>query len=242
MGASRYTARMVSSVLTGVLCVGLVLCASLAADGRAEPPRGRRAAEGVSRANERAPDELRGRRAPEGTAVRARSAEELTREQRTLAIDWTSGGCAIEGHPQFVRRLLSLENQSALMSLEVWGDAEEYVPFDQVTYFIRVPRAAYVTLFWIGPRDDVFVSFENLRVPADRDVSVNPDAIVVPPLGRERWVAFATLEPFDFPCRGDEREHLAWVDRVVAVPHGVGRWEVMSRPTRTERPKEPLRR
>jgi hypothetical protein len=128
------------------------------------------------------------------------------------------------------------------MSLEVWGDAEEYVPFDQVTYFIRVPRAAYVTLFWIGPRDDIFVSFENLRVPADRDVSVNPDAIVVPPLGRERWVALATLEPFDFPCRGDENDHLAWVERVLRVPHGVGRWEVMSRPTRTERPRAPSRR
>lgn len=233
---------MVPSVLKGLFCAGFVVWTSLAADGRAESPRGRRGPEGASRAGERVPDEPRGRRAPEGTVVRARSAEELTREQRTLAIDWTSGGCAIEGHPQFVRRLLALENQSALMSLEVWGDAEEYVPFDQVTYFIRVPRAAYVTLFWVGPRDDVFVSFENLRVPADRDVSVNPDAIVVPPLGRERWVALATLEPFDFPCRGDERDHLRWVERVVKVPHGVGRWEVMSVPTRTKSRPSTLKR
>ena len=233
---------MVPSVLRGLICAGLVLALAVPGDSLAESPRGRREAEGASRAGERAPDELRGRRAPEGTVVRARSAEELTREQRTLAIDWTSGGCAIEGHLKLVRRLLSLENQSPLMSLEVWGDAEEYVPFDQVTYFIRVPRAAYVTLFWIGPRDDIFVSFENLRVPADRDVSVNPDAIVVPPLGRERWVALATLEPFDFPCRGDENDHLAWVERVLRVPHGVGRWEVMSRPTRTERPRAPSRR
>lgn len=225
---------MVWSPLRGLFCAAFVLGASVPHDAHSESPRGRRGAEDASRAGERAPDEHRRRRAPEGTNVRVRSAEELTREQRTLAIDWTSGGCGIEGHARFVRRLLGLENQSALMSLEVWGDAEEYVPFDQVTYFIRVPRAAYVTLFWIGPRDDVFVSFENLRVPADRDVSVNPDAIVVPPLGRERWVALATLEPFDFPCRGDESDHLAWVERVVKVPHGVGRWEVMSRPTRTK--------
>jgi len=230
---------MVASTLRGLLCAAFVLCVSVPETSRAESPRGRRPAEGFSRASERAPDEHRGRRAPEGTASRVRSAEELTREQRTLAIDWTSGGCAIDGHLQLVKRLLALENQSPLMSLEVWGDAEEYVPFDQVTYFMRVPRASYVTLFWIGPRDDIFVSFENLRVPADRDVSVNPDAIVVPPLGRERWVALATLEPFDFPCRADEAEHLAWVDRVLRVPHGVGRWEVMSRPTRTERARAP---
>lgn len=155
------------------------------------------------------------------------------RAERPLAVQWQLGGCSIERHFAFVARLLGLQNSSDLMSLEVWGDAEEYVPFDRVTYFMRAPRASYVTLFWIGPRQDVFVSFENLWIPADRDVTVTPDAIVVPPLGREQWVAVATLEPFDFPCLLAEEDQLRWVDRVTRVPHGIGRWEVMSRPTRT---------
>lgn len=201
------------------------------AEGRAESPRRVRVDEPARDAENRRP-----RRDLEGGTERVRTAEELMRDEHTLAVDWTGGGCAIEGHDAFVRRLLGLQNSSDFMSLEVWGDAEEYVPFDRVVYYLRVPRAAYVTVFWIGPKNDVFVSFENLRVPADRDVSVSPNAVVVPPLGRERWVALATLEPFDFPCRGAEREHLAWLGRVERVPHGVGRWEVMSRPARTVAP------
>lgn len=204
--------------------------------GHAESPRRLRIDEPARDTEGRRP-----RRELEGGTKRVRTADELTRDERTLAVDWTSGGCAIDGHDTFVQRLLELQNSSDFMSLEVWGDAEEYVPFDRVMYYLRVPRAAYVTLFWIGPKRDVFVSFENLRVPADRDVSVNPDAIVVPPLGREQWVALATLEPFDFPCRGAERDHLAWVGRVVRAPHGVGRWEVMSRPTRTIVREKPRR-
>ncbi len=179
----------------------------------------------------------RDRRGLDGAGSGVRTAEELTREDKPLNVDWTSGGCSIDRHFAFVKRLLALENQSDLMSLEIWGDSHEYEPYDRVIYYMRVPRAGYVTLFWIGPKSDVFVSFENLKVPADRDVSVNPDAIVVPPLGREQWVAIATLEPFDFPCYGDEKDQLSWVDRATKVPHGVGRWEVWSKTKRATVPK-----
>jgi hypothetical protein len=129
----------------------------------------------------------------------------------------------------FVKALLELENPSDLMSLEVWGDSQDYLPYQSVYYFMRVPRAAYVTLFWIGPNQDIFVPFQNLRIPADRDVSVDPDSIIVPPLGREQWVAIATLEPLPLPCVVAEQRHLAWLRKVKSLPHGVGRWEVKSR-------------
>ena len=196
------------------------------AQGRERPAPGEVGAEG-----------RRARRGLDGTGSRVRSLDELTREEKPLHVDWTSGGCSVENHYAFVKRLLALENKSDLMSLEIWGDSHEYEPYDRVIYYMRVPRAGYVTLFWIGPKNDVFVSFENLKVPADRDVSVNPDAIVVPPLGREQWVAIATLEPFDFPCFGDEKDQLAWVDRATKVPHGVGRWEVWSKPKRSKEPR-----
>jgi hypothetical protein len=152
----------------------------------------------------------------------------LTRSDDVFAITWRRGGCAIDGESAFVAALLGLENEGDLMSLELWGDSQAYKPYQRVLYFLRVPRAAYVTAFWIGPKQDVFVPFDNLKVPADRDVSVDPDSVVVPPLGREQWVGVATLEPVPFDCHGSEQAHLAWVAKVKALPHGVGRWEVRS--------------
>lgn len=230
----------------GLLALGFASVLGFAAHAESPEPRGgRRAAEESTRTRpggEGDDDERRPRREPHAPARPVRSAEELMREERTLAIDWQGGGCAIDGHTRFVGRLLALQNTSDMMSLEVWGDSQEYVPFDRVIYYLRVPRVAYVTMFWIGPRHDVFVSFENLRVPADRDVSVNPDAVVVPPLGREEWVGVATLEPFDFPCSGDEQEHLDWIERTTRAPHGIGRWEVTSRPTRSPAKPHPAGR
>lgn len=201
-----------------------------AAEPRPRPADGRRAAEDDGERparRDRDADARRERREIEGGAGGA-SATRL-QAQTELRIEWRQGGCAIEGHARFVKALLATQNQSDAMSLEVWGDAHEYVPFQEVIYYMRVPRAAYVTLFWIGPRQDIFVPFSNLRIPADRDVSVDPDSIVVPPLGREQWVALASLEPIPLPCRVPEREHLAWLERVRAIPHGVGRWEVRSK-------------
>jgi len=204
--------------------VPLALCAlvssALAAEPRPGPPRD--------------PDkgERRDRRDPEGGGSAVRSPEELTRAQPMLTLQWRDGGCAIEGHTHFVAELLASDNPSDAMSLEVWGDAHEYVPYQKVYYYLRVPRAAYVTLFWIGPRQDIFVPFQNLRVPADRDVSVDPESIIVPPLGREQWVAVASLEPLPLPCYAAEAAHLGWLQRLRRLPHGVGRWEVWSKPDR----------
>lgn len=177
-------------------------------------------------------DQRRERRDPEGGGAAVRSPEELTRAQPMLTIQWREGGCAIDGHTRFVAGLLARENPSDAMSLEVWGDAHEYVPYQKVLYYLRVPRAAYVTLFWIGPEHDIFVPFQNLRIPADRDVSVDPESIIVPPLGREQWVAIATLEPLPLPCYASEAAHLGWIERLGRLPHGVGRWEVRSKPVR----------
>lgn len=151
-------------------------------------------------------------------------------DDKALALEWREGGCAIEGHKRFVKALLASQNPSDAMSLEVWGDSHEYAPFQKVFYYLRVPLAAYVTLFWIGPDLDVFVPFQNLRIPANRDVSVDPDSIVVPPLGREQWVAIATLEPLPLPCYVGEAEHLSWLNAIRKLPHGIGRWEVRSKP------------
>jgi len=167
-----------------------------------------------------------------GGGGRVRSAEELTRAEPTLMLEWREGGCAIDGHRAFVKSLLGLENPSDAMSLEVWGDAHEYVPYQKVFYYLRVPRTAYVTLFWVGPKQDIFVPFQNLRIPPDRDVSVDPDSIVVPPLGREQWVAVATLEPMPDVCWTSESAHMAWIERMKKLPYGIGRWEVHSKETR----------
>ncbi len=205
---------------------------AIATDPRPRPAEGTRSQPREGRGSERGSQNSEGggrpRRDPEGQS-RARTADELTRTETELRLVWRDGGCAIEGHRKFVKALLELENPSDLMSLEVWGDSQDYLPYQRVYYFMRVPRAAYVTLFWIGPDQGIFIPFQNLRIPADRDVSVDPDSIIVPPLGREQWVAIATLEPLPLPCDVGEARHLAWLTKVKTLPHGIGRWEVKSR-------------
>jgi len=177
---------------------------------------------------------LRGTRRDIEGASGVRRSDERTTSEPMLMLRWREGGCAIDAHRDFVNALLRIENPSDVMSLEVWGDAHEYRPYQQVFYYLRVPRPAYVTLFWIGPRHDIFVPFQNLRIPPDRDVSVDPDSVVVPPLGREQWVALASLEPIVLPCYASEVEHLRWLERLRRLPHGVGRWEVRSKGARVE--------
>lgn len=137
-------------------------------------------------------------------------------------------GCPLDGYPRLVAALGALENTSDLMSLEVWGDARAYQPLQTVIYHLRVPRPAWVTLFWLGPDGGIYVPFHNVRVPAHRDVTVDAKSIVVPPLGRERWVALATLEPLANPCLVGETSMLEALEALRAAPHGVGRWEVRS--------------
>ncbi|PKN54501.1 MAG: hypothetical protein CVU56_26200 [Deltaproteobacteria bacterium HGW-Deltaproteobacteria-14] len=150
-------------------------------------------------------------------------------------------GCPITGYRRLAERLTALENTSQLMSLEVWGDSHEYAPYQRVIYYLRSPRPVYVTLFWLGPVGDIYVPFSNLKIPANRDVSVDPDSVVVPPLGRERWVAVATLEPLPAPCLRSEPELLGVVAGLAAMPYAIGRWEVRSRPPAEGRPIRPER-
>jgi len=141
-------------------------------------------------------------------------------------------GCPLSGYSRLAAALLRLENSSQLMSLEVWGDSHEYAPYQRVIYYLRSPRPVYVTLFWLGPGGDIYVPFSNLRIPANRDVSVDPDSIVVPPLGREQWVAVATLEPLPTPCFAPQERVVAMISGLVGIPSAIGRWEVRSRPDR----------
>jgi len=167
-----------------------------------------------------------GRRGIEGASSptpAVASARELHVELRD------AGGCPLTGYPLLVRRLLALKNESQLMSLEVWGDAHEYAPYQEVTYYLRSPRRVFVTLYWIGPDGDIYVPFSNLRVPANRDVSVDADSIIVPPLGREQWVAIATLEPLPRPCGLSETQLLGVAAGLRGMPYAIGRWEVRSK-------------
>lgn len=151
-------------------------------------------------------------------------------EERLDLEVFDSPGCSLRKEKRFVRALLAKKNPGQVLSLEVWGDTREYHPGDLVLFFARVPLRSHVSLFWIGPNGDMFVPFTNLAIPPNRDVRIDVGGVVVPPLGRERWVALATLEPVPFDCADPEAEHVAWLKSLSALPHAVGRWEVVSRP------------
>lgn len=136
--------------------------------------------------------------------------------------------CKAQGWSAVRQRLLALENRSALMSLELWGDQEVYHVLDEVLFHMRAARGSYVTLWWLGPDDHLVVVLDNVRVPAERNVTVETGGVIVPPLGTERWVAIATLEPVPVGCRS-EAAMLRGLERRLALEHGVGRWEVVSR-------------
>ncbi|MFO0750402.1 MAG: hypothetical protein U1F43_32735 [Myxococcota bacterium] len=235
-----------AGALVGALALVLLLVGGAAREAHAAAPEPRPAEGPGPRGRDGdGPGHRSGREGPEagdrrdrrdieggGGSQELRSQSELTTEEPQLQLAWDAGGCGIDHHPKLVKALLGLENQSDLMSLEIWGDTHEYTPYQRVYYYMRVPRTAYVTLFWIGPKQDIFVPFQMLKIPADRDVRVDPDSIVVPPLGREQWVAVATLEPLPIDCLVPEGEHVAWVDKLRKIPHGVGRWEVHSKPGR----------
>ncbi|MCB9729083.1 MAG: hypothetical protein H6744_06855 [Deltaproteobacteria bacterium] len=153
---------------------------------------------------------------------------ELQAREQLLELPVLTSGCSIRRQPHLVERLLSLTNTSQALSLEIWGDLRAYHDRQKVIFYMRAPMRMYVTLFWIGPGGEIFVPFDSLAIPDNRNVSADPDAVIVPPLGHERWVAIATLEPVRLPCGAGEAEMLATVERAVALPHAIGRWEVWS--------------
>ncbi len=224
MRSLRRTVELVVFALVLATGGGAALCATPTPPAQPDsvtPTRGARPATRTAEAGER--------QARRGIEQGGATASGPPPTERLLHIDLNEPkGCPIEDQPRLVAGLLALRNSDQLMSLEVWGDRQEYRPSQDVIYYLRSPRAVYVTLFWIGPRSDVFVPFDNLKVPGGRNVSVDADSVVVPPLGHERWVAVATLEPVHLPCREGERRWLELLARVRALPHAIGRWEVRS--------------
>ena len=153
----------------------------------------------------------------------------IAREATHTILLHEARGCAIRKEPKLVQRLLSLRHVDQVLSLELWGDLRAYANNQKVLFFARTPLSMYLTLFWIGPKGDIFVPFANVRIPAHQNTMIDPDAIIVPPLGHERWVAYATLEPVAFTCAATEANHIATVDKAVSLPHAIGRWEVWSK-------------
>ena len=220
----------------------LVAAASLllhATSANARPPRG------SETPDERRTRELedRGRRPPDGPTSGTADAMEIpeqTLDERLV----TGDGCDAGSRPALREALMALANPAdSLLSIEAWGDSEVYQPYQTVYFHMRVPRRSHVTLFWLGPDDSVFIPFADLLVPPHRDVRVDADAIIVPPLGRERWVVIAAIEPTSFPCFATERAQLRWVERIAKRPYAVGQWEVVSTdtPPRPETPAGPKR-
>ena len=192
-----------------------------------EPPERRRQRAEDSRAR-RETDPRRRRRQPE--TPRAPSPEEIARREKTHQVSLIGQrGCQIAHEPRLVEQLLAARHDSQVLSLEVWGDLRNYGDGQKVLFYARTPFKMYLSLFWIGPQGDVFVPFHNLRLPAHRNTEIDADAVIVPPLGHERWVAFATLEPVTLACDGGEPSHIETVHTIQRLPHAVGRWEVWSK-------------
>jgi hypothetical protein len=202
------------------LALGLALPAAAAA-----PPR-RRAPGEAAPSDPDGNREVRPRRSIEEAPPpsQAELAQRETLDRRVVA----TPGCHLRGMARLRERLLKMRNRTQLMSLEVWGDTRQYRPGQKVLFYFRSPRAALVTLFWIGPNGDIIVPLANQRIAAERNVQIDTGGIVVPPLGQERWVAVSALERVAIPCGRDEAALLGAIDRFERIPHGVGRWEVHS--------------
>jgi hypothetical protein len=153
-----------------------------------------------------------------------------TRLSRVKEMRVLMSRCSLTGAQSLRVKLKSMQNKSQLMSLEVWGDSKKYRPGQRVLFFFRSPRPSFVTLFWLGPQSDVLMPLRNIRIPANQDVKIDSGGIIVPPLGRERWVAINTLERVRFPCYAGERAVLRQLDALDSLPHGVGHWVVDSSP------------
>ncbi|MCC6620298.1 MAG: hypothetical protein IT385_03535 [Deltaproteobacteria bacterium] len=213
-----------------LVALALVVALGLAAPPSERPrppaPPARDDGRDDGRDDDRAAD--RRRRAPEPSP--AGPSLPLDVEERPLRIDLRGReiGCRAQGWERVRERLLGLENRSPLMSLELWGDKQVYEILDEVVFHLRAARGSYVSLWWLGPDGHVLVVLDNVRVPGERNVTIDTGGIIVPPLGVERWVGIATLEPVPVACRSEDAM-LRSIERRLAVEHGVGRWDVISR-------------
>jgi hypothetical protein len=137
-------------------------------------------------------------------------------------------GCHFRGVYQLRRQLLALRNPGQILNLEVWGDSHLYRPRQKVFFLFRSPKPAYVTLFWLGPMGAVVVPIINVPLPANQNTRVDSGGIIVPPYGREQWVAISTLEPITLPCYAGESAMMSAIRQTKRIPHAVGKWEVVS--------------
>jgi hypothetical protein len=151
--------------------------------------------------------------------------------------------CGTRTPGAFKDELAAIVNPRDDFNVEVWGNRQRYYVLDKIQYFIRTNRSSYVTLFWIGPSGGVFMPFSNVKVEANRDHIIDPDNIIVEPVGLERWRVLATLEAQFFPCRGNGKQLHDALARIKAQgPWAIGRWDVRSykarRKTRLRRHKK----
>lgn len=205
------------------LGLALTVTALLAAPAHARPPR--RLPEGPQHPQPKLlPD---GRRAPEPSPPGPTLPLDVAETPLSIDVRERDPECHQQGWNAVRERLLALENDSDVMSLELWGDLEAYGPADRVLFALRSPRAVYVTLWWLGPEGHLVVPFANVRIPAERNISIDSGGVIVPPYGRELWVAIATLEPIPLGC-ASEPMMLGGIKQRLDRAHAIGRWEVRS--------------
>ena len=171
----------------------------------------------------------RGRAGLEG--AKKPSQAQIQRKQKTKKITLIfPPNCGSKTASAFRDRLLKMTNPSERFTVELWGNQRVYRVHDSIHYLLRSNRTAYVTLFWIGPRGTLFIPFSNLHVEANRDHRINPRNIIVPPVGKEKWRAIATLEPHALPCRGNSAAFNRAMNRIKRRgPYAVAQWDVLSK-------------
>jgi len=210
--------------------LALVLVLSFAATAQADRSPVRRGSDEGGTARRQGLDGDRsGRRAIEGDS--AVSEEQVRQQQTTRQINLiTPPRCGTQRPGPFRRALVDMESPVQEFNIEVWGNEQVYYVLDEIHYFLRSNRDAYVTLFWIGPRGSVFVPFSNLRVEAHRNHKIDPRNIIVEPVGHERWRVIATPQPHTLPCRGSGLEFLQALRRIQSqASWAAGSWDVESR-------------
>jgi hypothetical protein len=158
--------------------------------------------------------------------------EEQRKKSQTASFRITSlSRCGATKPKKFKSQLLALKNpNSDNFYIEVWGNKRTYYTLNEVFYFLRSNKDAYVTMFWIGPEGSVFIPFTNFKVEAHRDHKLDPQNIIVEPVGLEQWRVIATREPHRLPCRVSDEDWVRAIDAIKASgPWAAGRWDVRSK-------------
>jgi hypothetical protein len=222
---------MLKKLLTPILLM-LMAAPPVSADER---PR-RRAEDGASSSRRGGTaGSRRGRMAIEGGKTQSIEVQKRKETLHEIKIVMPLS-CGTRKPGKFRKHLLSIKNPNDSYNVELWGNHQRYYVSDKIRYFVRSNRNSWVTLFWIGPKGSVFVPFSNVKVEANRDHVIDPDNIIVEPVGRERWVVLATLEPHVLPCTGTDGMFVsAFANLRKRGLWSIGRWDVRSFKTRKRR-------